>query len=81
MPKSDCSEPLASYENWLRNATAGTYMPIPTERLAEMFAATCRYGSGNDWTGTTGGMAKMVRELLREVEHLRNERGDYAAQG
>lgn len=60
-----------SYENWLSNATAGTYTPLSPERLAEMFHATCRYGSGNDWTGTSGNLCKMVRELLREVEHLR----------
>lgn len=59
-----------SYQDWIARA-AGPYKPIADDALAEMFAATCRYGSGNDWTGTSGNLCKMVRELLREVEHLR----------
>ena len=66
----------SAYESWLANATAGTYTPIAPERLAEMFRYTCCYGSGNGFTGTAGTMAGHVRELLREVEHLRNELGD-----
>ena len=62
-----------SYESWLSNATAGTYTPIAPERLAEMFTFTCKFGSGNIWTGQNGTACGYVRELLREVEWLRCE--------
>ena len=61
-----------SYKSWLVNQNCCT--PIAPERLAEMFSATCKYGSGNCWTGTAGMLSGYVRELLREVEHLRAER-------
>jgi hypothetical protein len=38
-----------------------------------MFEATCRYGSGNCWTGTTGELAAMIRELLAERENHINQ--------
>ena len=63
-----------SYLNWSAAALRRTYHPISSDRLAEMYTATCKYGSGNCWTGTSGTLASMVRELLREVEHLRAER-------
>lgn len=66
----------STYESWLSHATSGTYMPISPERMAEMFEFTCRYGSGNLWTGTAGTACGFVRELLREVEHLRDQIGD-----
>lgn len=62
----------ASWESWKSAATVGTYDPLDEDRLAEMFMATCRYGSGNLWTGTTGTLAGYVRELLREVSRLRH---------
>lgn len=61
-----------SYDYWREAALAGTYTPISPERLSEMHATTCKYGSGNCWTGTSGDLCTMIRELLREVEHLRN---------
>jgi adenine-specific DNA methylase len=63
----------STYESWLSNATAGTYTPLAPERLAEMFEYTCKYGSGNLWTGQNGTACGYVRELLREVENLRAE--------
>ena len=62
-----------AWMNWRDAALSGTYDPLSDERLSEMFTATCKYGSGNCWTGTSGTLASMVRELLREVEHLRAE--------
>lgn len=66
-------EYLRSWESWKSAATADTsYDPLDEECLADMFTATCRYGSGNLWTGTTGTLAGYVRLLLREVAHLRH---------
>lgn len=59
-----------TYEFWKDAALAGTYDPISPERIDEMFTATCKYGSGNCWTGTGGTLAAMIRELLRERAHL-----------
>lgn len=67
---------LVSYESWRDGALCGTYDPLTTDQLAEMFTATCKYGSGNLWTGTTGTLATYVRLLLREVEHLRGAGSD-----
>lgn len=43
---------------------------ITPERIEEMRQAIRKYGSGNCWTGTTGTLAVMILELLKE----RNER-------
>ena len=43
---------------------------LSESELDAMFEATCRYGSGNCWTGTTGTLAAMIRKLLRERRHL-----------
>jgi len=66
-----------SYDHWRDRAMDATYTPLPKSRLAEMHAATCKYGSGNCWTGTGGDLCTMIRELLREVEHLRHRRSDF----
>lgn len=41
--------------------------PIPPARLAEMREAANTYGPANCWTGTTGTLAAMVRELLELI--------------
>jgi hypothetical protein len=46
---------------------------VSDERAEMMFEATCRYGSGNCWTGTTGELSAMIRELLAEREDLINQ--------
>jgi hypothetical protein len=61
-----------SYDYWREAALVGTYTPLPDSRLSDMYTETCKYGSGNGWTGTTGNLCTMIRELLREVEHLRH---------
>lgn len=61
-----------SYDRWREAALSGTYDPLPESRLSDMHLATVRYGSANCWTGTTGTLSTMIRELLREVEHLRH---------
>ena len=55
---------------WEESAAAGTYTPLSESELDAMFEATCRYGSGNCWTGTSGTLAAMIRKLLRERRHL-----------
>lgn len=57
-------------ETWEESATAGTHTPLPRDLLDAMFEATARSGSGNCWTGTSGSLAAMVRQLLRERAHL-----------
>lgn len=47
-----------------------TVASISDERAEVMFEATCRYGSGNCWTGTAGELSAMIRELLAERENL-----------
>ena len=61
-----------TYEFWRKSVLADAQVPLSQERIEEMFAATCRYGSGNLWTGTNGTLAAYIRELLREREHLLN---------
>lgn len=65
---SDSSE--SAYQSWIHAASAGTYTPLSVDRIEEMFDATCKYGPSNCWTGATGNLATMVRELLRERESL-----------
>ena len=61
---------MTAYTQWINAAIADTYTPLSPERIEEMFTATCKYGSGNGWTGTSGGLAGMIRELLRERAEL-----------
>ncbi len=59
-----------SFRAWCELTAEDGYTPLTEERLSEMFEATCKFGSGNLWTGTTGPLAGYVRELLRERVHL-----------
>lgn len=43
------------------------------QRLLEITQAANLYGSSNCWTGTTGTLATMIRELIDEVERLKAE--------
>jgi hypothetical protein len=43
-------------------------MTLTPERRIEIEQAANLYGSANCWTGTTGTLATMVRELLDEVD-------------
>jgi len=57
-PRTDCSKS--------RNA-----MPVLTDgRRAEIEQAANLYGSANCWTGTSGMLATMIRELLAEIDRL-----------
>jgi len=49
---------------------------IPEPRLAEMRQAIATYGSANCWTGTTGTLAAMIFELLKERAELLESRED-----
>ena len=61
------------FNEWCEAASAGTYTPLPPERLAAMFLWTTQHGSSNGWTGTFGTAATFIRELLRERIRLVEE--------
>ncbi len=46
---------------------------MTAERLAEIREAMNRYGPANSWTGTTGRLAEMIFELLKEREQREND--------
>jgi hypothetical protein len=58
------------FESWSNLTRFGPKHPLTQERLEQIFEATCVYGSANCWTGTTGMLAGMIRELLVERERL-----------
>jgi len=62
-----------AYEHWREAALTPTYTPLSADRIVEMFTLTASVGPANCWTGTGGTLAAMVRELLREREHLVRE--------
>ena len=45
---------------------------ITKERLIEIEQAARLFGPANCWTGTSGMLAEMIIELLREVEYLQS---------
>lgn len=50
-------------------------MPVLTDvRREEIEQAANLYGSANCWTGTSGLLATMIRELFAEIDRLNNER-------
>lgn len=61
---------VESYEDWAAAMRKAELRPLHKWRLQEMFEATCKYGSGNCWTGTGGRLAEMVRQLLAERVRL-----------
>jgi len=40
------------------------------ERRLEIEQLANKYGSSNCWTGTTGTLASIIRELLKEIDKL-----------
>lgn len=58
------------YQQWIENANKTPHRFITQERIDEMFEATNRIGPANCWTGTSGTLAAMVRELLRDRREL-----------
>ena len=63
---SDNAKDVESYEEWAAAMRKADVRPLYRWRLQEMYEATCKYGSGNCWTGTNGTLAAMVRQLLAE---------------
>lgn len=61
---------MSDYQQWINHVTREPHVPLTQERIDEMLAATHRAGSANGWTGTSGTLATMVRELLRERHEL-----------
>lgn len=55
---------------------SGTHDAIPQERIEDMFTASSIYGPANCWTGTSGELATMIRQLLREREWLLKQMQD-----
>lgn len=43
------------------------------ERRLEIEEAANRYGPSNCWTGTTGTLSAMIRELLTELDELKEQ--------
>ena len=67
--KNESSEQTA-WQSWRRAARESPADPLPETRLEQMYEASQLCGSANCWTGTTGDLSTMIRELLRERESL-----------
>lgn len=64
-------QPQSSREIWLEQKYAfEPPAPLAADELDRLFALTCRFGSGNCWTGTTGELACGIRTLLGEIDRL-----------
>ena len=70
---SDGNREVESYDDWAAAMRTAALRPLHKWRLQEMFGATCKYGSGNCWTGTSGKLAEMIRQLLAEREQILSE--------
>jgi len=46
---------------------------LTSERRLEIEQYANRFGSANCWTGTSGTLATMIRELLSEIDRLTSE--------
>ena len=46
------------------------HISLTPERILEIRQARQKYGPANSWTGTTGNLATMLDELLKERERL-----------
>ena len=42
------------------------------ERLAEIEMLARKYGSANCWTGTSGGLASVIIELIKEIRRSKD---------
>ena len=67
---SDGNREVESYDDWAAAMRTAELRPLHKWRLQEMYEATCKYGSGNCWTGTSGKLAEMIRQLLAERERF-----------
>lgn len=61
---------MTDYQQWIAHVSREPHEPLTQERIDEMFEWTNRYGPHNGWAGTSGTLATMVRELLRERHEL-----------
>lgn len=61
---------MTDYQQWIDHVTREPHEPLAQERIDEMLQWTNRFGSSNNWTGTSGTLAKMIRGLLRERHEL-----------
>lgn len=60
------SDEPQSHDEWAKSFQCDESLWVSHCELQAMYEATCRYGSGNCWTGTTGNLAAMVKRLLEE---------------
>ena len=60
------SDEPQSHDEWAKSFQCDESSWVSHCELQAMYEATCRYGSGNCWTGTAGTLAAMVRRLLEE---------------
>ena len=60
------SDEPQSHDEWAKSFQCDESLRVSHCELQAMYEATCRYGSGNCWTGTTGNLAAMVKRLLEE---------------
>lgn len=72
MTPENKSESLSSSacESWRKAARENPAEPLTEERMEAIFTASAMFGPANCWTGTTGDLCAMIRELLRERESL-----------
>lgn len=61
---------VTDYQQWIAHVTRDPHEPLTQERIDEMLRAANRAGAANGWSGTSGTLAAMVRELLRERHEL-----------
>ncbi len=66
------TDQLENYRQWVRRVPIAD--PLTDHQLADMLAEARKHGPTHCWTGTAGTLARMVVELLREVERLRATR-------
>ena len=64
---------MGHWESWRESVRRNPPDALGDARVEEMFLKTTQYGSLNCWTGTAGGLAAMVRQLIAELERLLSE--------
>ena len=68
---TDNRTPYQDWVAWVRSPDNPYGLNNPSigmtaERIEEICEATTQFGPANCWSGTTGQLAGMIRELLRE---------------
>jgi hypothetical protein len=66
VPMTDASD----YDQWLAHVASKPHEPMTQAVIDEAYRLTRVYGPANSWSGTTGSMAAMILELLRERHEL-----------